>query len=73
MKIINRFFRGKETVTKDLVFVPQESWEEGRKTMMLRGIQIKGIPGWLSGLAPAFGPGHDPGVLGSIPASGSLP
>ena len=23
-----------------------------------------GIPGWLSGLAPAFGPGHDPGALG---------
>ena len=22
-----------------------------------------GIPGWLSGLAPAFGPGRDPGVL----------
>ena len=29
-----------------------------RKTLML------GIPGWLSGLVPAFGPGHDPGVLG---------
>ena len=31
-----------------------------------------GIPGWLRGLAPAFGPGPDPGVLGSSPASGSL-
>ena len=31
-----------------------------------------GIPGWFSGLAPAFGPGHDPGVLGRSPASGSL-
>ena len=31
-----------------------------------------GIPGWLSGLAPAFGPGPDPGDLGSSPASGSL-
>ena len=32
------------------------------------------IPGWLSGLAPAFGPGCDPGVRvpGSSPASGSL-
>ena len=30
-----------------------------------------GIPGWLSGLAPAFGPGCDPGVPGSSPASGS--
>ena len=24
----------------------------------------RGIPGWLSGLAPAFSPGHDPGVPG---------
>ena len=31
-----------------------------------------GIPGWLSGLAPAFGPGRDPGVLGSNPSSGFL-
>ena len=30
-----------------------------------------GIPGWLSGLAPAFGPGRDPGVPGSNPTSGS--
>ena len=27
-------------------------------------IQLTGIPGWLSGLAPAFSPGCDPGVLG---------
>ena len=33
---------------------------------------IPGIPGWLRGLAPAFGPGRDPGVLGSSPALGSL-
>ena len=26
---------------------------------------MQGIPGWLSGLAPAFGLGHDPGVPGS--------
>ena len=31
----------------------------------------QGTPGWLSGLAPAFGPGRDPGVPGSRPASGS--
>ena len=30
-----------------------------------------GIPGWLSGLAPAFGPGCNPGVPGSSPTSGS--
>ena len=33
---------------------------------------LSGIPGWLSGLAPAFGPGRDPGVPGSSPTSGSL-
>ena len=32
----------------------------------------QGIPGWLSGLAPAFGPGHGPGVPGSSPTSGTL-
>uniref|UniRef100_A0A8P0T4F6 MAGUK p55 subfamily member 4 n=2 Tax=Canis lupus familiaris TaxID=9615 RepID=A0A8P0T4F6_CANLF len=31
--------------------------------------RVQGIPGWLSGLAPAFGPGHDPGVPGSSPMS----
>ena len=31
-----------------------------------------GIPGWLSGLVPAFGPGRDPGVPGSSPTAGSL-
>ena len=31
----------------------------------------EGIPGWLSGLAPAFSPRHDPGILGSSPESGS--
>ena len=28
-----------------------------------------GIPGWLSSLAPAFGPGCDPGVPGLSPTS----
>ena len=27
-------------------------------------IRVTGIPGWLGGLAPAFGPGRDPGVPG---------
>ena len=31
----------------------------------------RGIPGWRSSLAPAFGPGRDPGDLGSNPTSGS--
>ena len=30
-----------------------------------------GIPGWCRGLAPACGPGRDPGDLGSNPTSGS--
>ena len=30
-----------------------------------------GIPGWRSGLAPAFGPGCNPGDLGLNPTSGS--
>ena len=30
-----------------------------------------GIPGWHSGLAPAFGPGRDPGDPGSNPTTGS--
>ena len=32
----------------------------------------RGIPGWLSGLAPAFGSGCHPGVPGSSPMLGSL-
>ena len=31
----------------------------------------KGIPGWRSGWAPAFGPGRDPGDPGANPTSGS--
>ena len=31
-----------------------------------------GTPEWFSGWVPAFGSGHDPGVLGLSPASGSL-
>ena len=30
-----------------------------------------GIPGWRSGLAPAYGPGRDPGDSGLNPTSGS--
>ena len=34
--------------------------------------QPTGQPGWLSGLVPPFRPGHDPGVPGLSPTSGSL-
>ena len=39
--------------------------------IILRFVWNQGIPGWLSCLAPAFGPGRDPGVPGLSPASGS--
>ena len=32
---------------------------------------LDGIPGWRSGLVPAFGLGRDPGDPGSNPTSGS--
>ena len=34
-------------------------------------MKMRGIPGWCSGLAPAFGPGRDPGDPGSSPRLGS--
>ena len=34
-------------------------------------INLYAIPGWRSGLAPAFGPGRDPGDSGLNPTSGS--
>ena len=43
----------------------------GRKKEIENKKRKKGIPGWHSGLAPAFGPGHDPGDPGSNPTSGS--
>ena len=39
--------------------------------MLLDFKKIQGIPGWHGGLAPAFGPGRDPGDPGSNPMSGS--
>ena len=41
--------------------------------LLLLQLLCLGIPGWLSGLAPGFGPDRDPGVPGTIPISGSLP
>ena len=32
-----------------------------------KNTEVSGIPGWLSSLAPAFDPGHDPGHVG-LPA-----
>ena len=44
----------------------------GRDPVVKLSYQRQGDPGWLSGLVPAFGSGHDPGVPGSSPTSGSL-
>ena len=57
--------------------VPVEGWFVGHDMMicsvecpMCRWKECVGIPGWRSGLAPAFGPGRDPGDPGSNPTSG---
>ena len=39
--------------------------------MCLVNSSINGIPGWRSGLVPAFGPGRDAGDPGWNPTSGS--
>ena len=44
----------------------------GGKELPILRINVKGIPGWLSGLAPAVSPGPDPGVPRLSPSSGSL-
>ena len=46
----------------------QPLWKTVRR--FLKVLKI-GIPGWRSSLAPASGPGHDPGDPGSNPTSGS--
>ena len=37
-----------------------EWWISGKEKAEIKNAKL-GIPGWLSGLAPAFGPGCDPG------------
>ena len=41
------------------------------KIMLQLKLSFCGIPGWCSGLVPAFGPGRDPGDPGSNPTSSS--
>ena len=55
------------TTRKDKLKMEERSKRETGIHQNPRG----GIPGWHSGLAPAFGPGHDPGDPGSNPTSGS--
>ena len=58
----------------------QNLWDAAKAVLRGKYIAIqasiqkleRGIPGWRSGLAPAFGPGRDPGDPGSNPTSGSL-
>ena len=47
------------------------NWVDFGEVNLCFKISVPGIPGWRSGLAPAFGPGRDPGDLGSNPTSGS--
>ena len=35
--------------------------------VFLTRVKQPGIPGWRSGLAPAFGPGHNPGDRDRVP------
>ena len=52
--------------------VNQEIQEELKRIMETNENEdTMGMPGWRSGLAPAFGPGHDPGYPGSNPTSGA--
>ena len=60
--------KGKETACWALWCGDGES-ERGNSN--IARIASLGIPGWRSGLAPAFGPGRDPGDPGSNPTSGS--
>ena len=51
--------------------VGKNTYERGLIKLDKKRLIKLGIPGWLSGLEPAFGPGRDPGVPGSSPTSGS--
>ena len=43
-----------------------------KELVKIRKVVWCGMPGWLSGLALAFGPARDPGDQGSSPTFGSL-
>ena len=60
----------KKVPTKEQVFPPFAILQT--QVTIIKNIHDMGIPGWLSGLGPAFGPGCDPGVPGSGPESGFL-
>ena len=64
-------------INNNYVLYLSHSWiYQYLKTQQMENIGINkikhlGIPGWRSGLAPAFGPGRNPGDPGSSPTSGS--
>ena len=45
--------------------------EDNELSKICQEIPVIGIPGWRSGLVPAFGSGRDPGDPGLNPTSGS--
>ena len=59
-------WKRRQAINWETVFAIHQTY----KALILR--VMLGIPGWLSGLAPVSAPGHDPGVPGSSPTSGSL-
>ena len=60
---------GLKTLTKPAL-LPSGILHKCREYLVSKRLMF-GIPGWRSGLVPAFGPGRDPGDLGSNPTSGS--
>ena len=55
------------TITPHLCKLLFNKGKRGKYLFNIKNPESLGIPGWLSGLAPAFGPGRDPGVPGSSP------
>ena len=63
--------QGKQFVCSNIILttiLPSFINEEAENHKKLHTL---GIPGWRSGLAPAFGPGRNPGDPGLNPTSGS--
>ena len=68
--IINIFLSEDSSHNPAMLHSPHHRGE--KKPSNTHSLESIGIPGWLGGLAPAFGPGRDPGVPRSSPTSGSL-
>ncbi|CAD7690325.1 unnamed protein product [Nyctereutes procyonoides] len=75
----DRYFRSRTLANNRRNVWFAEFWEEnfgcklgshGKRNSHIK--KCTGMPGWLNGWVSAFSSGHDPGVLGSSPALGSL-